>query len=192
MTRSERVRVRIAERGAGYGIVGSPRLKRSNRFQGIRDADLAAEARTTRLDRPPFGGCRVGGSCQEWRGSSDTPGVCAAATHRSLGSARDVGAARSDVSLSRWLHPLAEVSRLTVKCPRPLVVAQMCVNPRKSNTSAAVAGPRAAFGGIATELQHPRLVVIQRQPELREPRPQGLEEPSASPACSKPTTLSSA
>ena len=67
--------------------------------------------------------------------------------------------------------------RRTQKRPS-LILAQMCVKPRKSNVSG-LPSPRArrSRGGEPPELDQPRLVRMQLQPELREPLTKLGEEP---------------
>ena len=78
---------------------------------------------------------------------------------------------------------------------RPLLVfAQMCVKPRKSNVSGLPIAPLLPVsGGEPPELDQPRLVRVQLQPELREPLAKLGEEPLARrPRARNPTTKSSA
>src|SRR3954453_5900214 len=74
-------------------------------------------------------------------------------------------------------HPLGRGRSFDGDLPVPSCCRANVREPKEvEHFGPAKAGPRAAFSCIATELQHPRLIVIQRQPELREPHPQGLEE----------------
>src|SRR5262252_7605470 len=71
-------------------------------------------------------------------------------------------------------HPLGRGQSFDGELPAPSCRRAYMREPKEvEHFGPAEAGPRAALGGIATELQHPRLLVIQRQPELREPSPQG-------------------
>src|SRR5579884_6229 len=71
---------------------------------------------------------------------------------------------------------LPTVIRLTAKHP-VLVLPLMCVKPRKLNVSACPGRRRPVHGGEPPELDQPRLLDLQFQPEFREPLAQLGEEP---------------
>ena len=74
-------------------------------------------------------------------------------------------------------HPLLVVTRLSLNRPF-LVFAQMCVKPRKlERLRLPVAARRSILGGEPPELDQPRLLRMQLQPEPREPVAQVSQEP---------------
>jgi hypothetical protein len=88
---------------------------------------------------------------------------------------RSISACRIALRLARIRF--AEVSRFSWNQPLDRDHPQKWVNPRKSNVGGFASPlPSACLGREATELQHVRLVLVQRQSEPGEPHPQILNE----------------
>lgn len=88
---------------------------------------------------------------------------------------RFIRSCRIALSVARMREAI--VTRRIVKCGFIRVTAQMCVNPRKSNVSERRCPPAcAALGRATSKFQNPRLLLIQRDTELRHPLTQCVEK----------------